>query len=322
MNFANRLLVAFTGCLVLSGCKPSVGQPPYLITTDVLLAVRGEPPEAKPGANVTYSFLLASPSGNADGAVDSADALWDVCLTPKPPSESNAVSSACAGVPDAGAATTGQTFTAPVPTKACQLFGPIAPPPAAGQPAVRPRDPDSTGGYYLPVQVLLPNLATGALSGFAFERITCSLANAPSSAIADYNSKYQPNLDPGIEYTDLVDAAGTTRQRLDDGLQSVPAGAVVTIEATFVAGSAETFPVYDAQSEALVDQQESLHMSWFVTGGTFAHDRTGVAADETASSTSNQWTAPTQPGDYFLWLVLRDSRGGTDYKSYEIQVGS
>jgi Trm5-related predicted tRNA methylase len=99
-------------------------------------------------------------------------------------------------------------------------------------------------------------------------------------------------------------------------------GAVLTIEATFADGSAETFPVYDPQSEALVSQQESLHMSWFVTGGIFEHDHTGTAAGDTASSTSNQWTAPEQGGLIYLWLVLRDSRGGVDYKSYQIQVGS
>ena len=318
MNSAHfSLLLALAGGAALLGCKPSVGQPPYLVTSDTLLAVRGEPAEARPGESVTYSFLLASPSL---GTVSDADALWDVCLTPKPPAESNAVSSACTGVPDAGVATSGQTFEAAVPTKACQLFGPIAPPPANGQPAVRPRDPDSTGGFYLPVQVLFPNLATGALSGFAMERITCGLANAPALVVGDYNSKYQANQDPGIDHTDiLLDAAGNSKQ-LDDGKQSVTAGASVSIVASFAPGSAETFPVYDAQSEALVDQQESLHMSWFVTGGTFEHDRTGVAAGEDATSTSNQWTAPAQPGAYFLWLVLRDSRGGTDYRAYQIQV--
>lgn len=314
-SFRPRLLSALVACAAVAGCKPSVGQPPYLVTDYALLAVRGEPAEVKPGASVTYSFLLASPSGT----VSDADAMWDVCLTPKPPSVSNSVASACTGMPDAGATSPGQTFAAAVPTKACQLFGPIAPPPTAGQPATRPRDPDSTGGYYLPVQVWLPNVATGALSGFAFERITCNLANAPTAAIQEYNSTYQPNSDPGIDHTDLVDAAGNTLA-LDAGAQTVTAGSKVTVEATFADGSAEVFPVYDQQSETLVSQQESLSMSWFVTGGTFEHDRTGVASGDTATSTSNQWTAPEQAGTIYLWLVLRDSRGGTDYKSYQIVV--
>lgn len=309
-----RLVLA--GCLLLAACKPSVGQPPYLVTDHTLLAVLADPPEAKPGANVTYSFLLASPGGTVSGA----EAVWDVCTTPKPPSDSNALSSACTETPDPAVTTPGQTFAAEIPSKACSLFGPIAPQPEAGKPAVRPRDPDSTGGYYLPVRVSL-NAADGeVLSGFAFERIQCNLASAPTVAIQQYNSQYLPNHAPGIANVDLVDAAGT-RLPLNAGPQSVAAGSVETIEATFADGSAESFPVYDPSSETLVTQQESLHMSWFVTGGTFQHDRTGVASNETAASTSNRLTAPLQPGTVFLWLVLRDSRGGADYKSYQIEVG-
>src|SRR5271157_451300 len=137
MTHAKHLL--FT-CLLASGtvlgCKPTVGQAPSLITDYALLAVRGEPPEAKPGDNVVYSFLLASPTGTVTDATEG----WDVCETPKPPAENNSVASACN--PPAPGATTGQTFTAPVLTNACTLFGPIAPPVAAGQPAIRPRDPD------------------------------------------------------------------------------------------------------------------------------------------------------------------------------------
>jgi hypothetical protein len=303
---------------LLAACKPSVGQPPYLVTDYTLLAVQGTPPEAKPGADVSYSFLLASPTG----PVSDAEAWWDICQTPKPPSESNSVSSECASAPDAGAGAIGQTFAAAIPLKACQLFGPIAPPPVSGKPAVRPRDPDSTGGYYLPVQVWLPNLATGPLSGFAFERISCGLANAPSAVISDYNSKYQVNGNPGIDQTDLVLDDGA-RLSLDAGPQAVPVGSTVTLEATFAAGSAETFPYYDPTAETLVDQTESLHMSWFVTGGTFEHNRTGVGAGEAAVSTSNIWTAPAQPGTtVYLWLVLRDSRGGMDAKAYSILVTS
>lgn len=308
------VLLALLGCAAL-GCKPGVGQPISLVTDYKLLAVYGEPAEARPGASVTYAYLLASPTGT----VGSADTIWDICTTPKPPAESNSVSSACMGIPDGGAPTLDQTYTAPIPTKACQLFGPIAPPAVSGQPAVRPRDPDSTGGYYLPVQLWLPDLATGALSGFAFERISCNLASASSDIIAQYNSTYVANVDPGIDHTDLVDGAGNLLS-LDAGTQSVPAGMVMTVQATFAAGSAETFPYYDVATVSLVQQQESLHMSWFVSGGSFEHDRTGVAAGDPSTSTSNQWTAPTTPGTYYMWLVLRDSRGGTATKSYTIVV--
>jgi len=307
--------IVLAGCLLLAACKPSVGQPPYLVTDDTLLAVLGDPAEAKPGANVSYSFLLASPGGT----VSDANAAWDVCTTPKPPSVSNAVSSACTETPDPASTTPGQAFAAAIPSKACSLFGPIAPQAEAGKPAVRPRDPDSTGGYYVPVRVSL-NASTGELlSGFAFERIQCNLASAPALVIQQYNNEYLPNGAPRIAHADLVDADGT-RLSLDAGPPSVAAGSVQSIEATFADGSAETFPVYDPSSESLVTQQESLHMSWFITDGTFEHDRTGVAASDIAASTSNRWTAPAKAGTVFLWLVLRDSRGGADYKGYQIDV--
>lgn len=314
---AGGLAMAMCGLLA---CKPSVGQPPYLITEPTLLAVQGDPPEVRPNASVTYSFLVASPAGTVTGA----DAFWDVCETPKPPAESNAVASACAQPPDAGAAATGQTFVAAMPAKACQLFGPIAPPPVAGQPAVRPRDPDSSGGYYLPVHLWLPNLQTGPASGFALERISCNLANAPATAIADFNSKYVANLAPGIDHTDVVTSSGERLPLDGPDVVTVHAGTSVIFEAALTADSAETFAYYDAAAQAVVEQHESLHLAWFITAGTFEHDRTGVAAGEAAMSTSNRWTAPPEPdgpsGLVNLWLVLRDSRGGIATKSYTLQT--
>ena len=310
----HALWFALLAASIAPGCKPTVGEAPSLVTDYALLAVAGEPPEARPGDNVTYSFLLASPSGT----VADATAGWDVCLTPKPPAENNAVASACN--PPAPGATTGLTFDAPVPSDACQLFGPIAPPVQAGKPAIRPRDPDATGGYYLPVRVKFSDLATGDVTGFAFERITCNLANAASAIIKDYNARYQANQAPGIASTDLITAGGA-RANLDSGPQTVTPGDTLDFETIFTDGSAETFPVLDSASDALVDQRESLHLSWFATAGSFTHDRTGVASTETATSNTNAWKAPAEAMVVYLWLVLRDSRGGTAFKSYELQVG-
>jgi hypothetical protein len=318
MTRAQQLLftIVLAGSVAL-GCKPEVGQAPSLITDYALLAVKGDPAEAKPDENVVYSFLLASPSGT----VTDATAGWDVCETPKPPAENSSVASAC-NPPEPGAAT-GQTFAAPVLTKACMLFGPIAPPVATGQPSIRPRDPDSTGGYYLPVRVKFPALATGSLTGFAFERITCNLANAATDIVDDYNQRYQRNNHPGIAATDVTRADGSSFN-LDvspnANPQTIAPGESVVFQATFANGSAETFPVLNPSGDALVDQTESLYMSWFATSGSFEHDRTGVAGAETATSTSNTWKAPDTAMTVHLWLVLRDSRGGTAFKSYSIQT--
>jgi hypothetical protein len=312
----HAFLLALAATSFTPGCKPAVGQAPSLITDYALLAVIGEPPEAKPGDKVTYSYLLASPSGT----VDDNTAGWDVCLTPKPPAENNSVASACN--PPTPGTTPGLTFDAPMPTNACQLFGPIAPPVEAGKPAIRPRDPDATGGYYLPVRVKLSDLATGDVAGFAFERITCNPANANADTIGQYLAQYQANKDPGIAGTDLVTSSvGTTN--LDTAAQTVSVlpGETVDFVATFTAGSAETFPIIAPGGDSLKSLTESLHMSWFATAGSFVHDRTGVASTETATSTTNTWKAPDETAVVYVWLVLRDSRGGTAFKSYTLNVG-
>jgi len=317
MNRSKHAFIpAILAASIALGCKPSVGQAPSLITDYTLLAVMGEPPEAKPGDTVTYSYLLAAPP--PVGTVSDPTAGWDVCLTPKPPAENNSVASACD--PPTPGTTPGLTFSTPIPTNACQLFGPIAPPVQAGKPAIRPRDPDSTGGYYLPVRVKFSDLTTGDVAGFAFERIGCGLANAAISVVNDYNKSYQANNDPGIAGTDLVAVSGT-RTNLDTVQPTVAPGESVDFVATFTDGSAETFPVLAPGGDALVDQRESLHLSWFATSGSFVHDRTGVASTDVATSTTNTWKAPNEAMTVFVWLVLRDSRGGTAFKSYQLTVG-
>jgi hypothetical protein len=151
------------------------------------------------------------------------------------------------------------------------------------------------------------------------ERITCGLANAPSEAVREYNSRYAPNLEPGIDRIDLVDAAGA-RRSLDADLLVVAAGTSVTLEVVFADGAAEWFPTFDPVRETLVEVRETLSLSWFVTAGEFEHDRTGLGADETAGTTTNRWTAPSKAGIVHGWIVLRDSRGGTAFRSYQVEV--
>src|SRR5204862_3986795 len=115
------------------------------------------------------------------------------CHTPKPPAEANAVSPACLDTPDdAGPA---PTFTAPLPSDGCMTFGPQPPPVQPGQPMIRPRDPDATGGFYQPVRVTL-NTDTGSDVAFELERISCMLANAPIDVTRTYNTTYTKNINP------------------------------------------------------------------------------------------------------------------------------
>ena len=98
-------------------------------------------------------------------------------------------------------------------------------------------------------------------------------------------------------------------------------GQLVTLEASWDAGVAETFPVYDIRAVTLVAHREALRVAWFATSGAFDHDVTGRAEDDLAVSTENGWLAPTSPGIVHIWLVLRDSRGGTDFAEFVLSVG-
>jgi hypothetical protein len=101
-----------------------------------------------------------------------------------------------------------------MPFEACTLFGPITPPVAKDQLPIRPRDPDITGGYYLPVRVSLwipeplrrPGMAgEDTLVGFELERIACGLANAPPGITRDFNATYTSNQNPHLAGVNLTD---------------------------------------------------------------------------------------------------------------------
>jgi len=60
-----------------------------------------------------------------------------------------------------------------------------------------------------------------------------------------------------------------------------------------------------------------MRVSWFATGGSFDVDHTGRLESEFAQTTSDDtWTAPKDPGPVFMWVVLRDDRGGVDWQEF------
>jgi hypothetical protein len=178
-----------------------------------------------------------------------------------------------------------------------------------GQPPLRPRDPDITGGYYQPLR-----LVDGDVTGFALERNKCDLAQAGSDIAAQYAMTYMPNANPTLQpLTATVNGATV-------GLDALPAGAVVDFATSWTPDSVESFPVFDQSSVSLVTHRESMRVSWFANDGSFMHEVTGREEDDPATDTDNQWTAPTMAGTVHVWLVLRDSRGGVDFAAYDVTV--
>jgi hypothetical protein len=289
------------------GCKPDFGNPSSLVTEHRVLAARAEPAEVRPGDPATMTALVVGP----DGTVDPPAIDWALCIAPKPLDENNIVTSAClddgSGLKPFGKQ--GPTATAIVPLLACSLFGPDPPPQMQGMPPLRPRDPDVTGGYFQPVR-----LVEGDATAFALLRIGCSLSQGGTLNQIEYSKSYQPNQNPKIvPVTATVDGAAAE-------LTAIPAGKKVALTAGWTPESVESFPVYDIASQKLVTHREALRVAWFATAGSFAHEVTGRTEEEAESTTDNSWTAPAEPGVVHLWTVVRDSRGGSDWASYDLTV--
>lgn len=279
------------------GCAPDLGDPEWLVTGERILAVRGDPPETRPGEAASYRALVVTPEGEIeDPKID-----WGFCGAPKPLTENNAVSRDCLGDAVLPLGAPAATIEAATPLDACARFGPDTPP---GN--FRPRDADASGGFYQPLR-----LRFGSTTGFALARVTCDLPNAPIEVAIAFAKGYPTNENPALS------AIATTSDGAPVALDRIPPGARVRFETGWSAGDVETYPVLDPDALTLVDRQESLLASWFVTAGELD---TGVTAPEGNDAMSNTWTAPKHEGKVNLWVVLRDDRGGVDFAGVELRV--
>jgi len=300
-----------------AGCKPDLGAPASLLVGPRILAVRGNTAEADPGTTLTFDALAVQP----DGTIVDPPLGWSFCHTPKPPTEANAVNRECVDMPDEAGPS--PTFMAPLPSDGCMTFGPQPPPVQPGQPMIRPRDPDGTGGFYQPLRVSL-QVATGSDTAFQLQRISCMLANAPIDVTRTYNTTYTKNLNPLIDHVTL-DPDGTPMQVVGAAAAtsaSTAPGRTTTLELGWGADVPEMYPVWDLASRTLITHRESLRVSWFASAGSFLKDNTGRGEDEPDLFARNDWTAPLDSGIVHFWVVLRDSRGGIDFSSFDLMVSN
>lgn len=252
----------------LVGCRPEVGERPSLVDSPRILAVRAEPAEAAPGQEVSYTALIAG----TDALVSFA-----TCLVPKPLGDPSIVSSACLRdvVP-----------SLEIPSDACARFGP-EPPPGG----YRPRDPDGTGGYYVPIRATL--LGDTA---FHLERVTCSLGDAAVDLARTFAREYQPNHNPQKPSVDVRWTAGRA-----------------TITVGWRAEDVESYLWLDREAQRLVTRRESMRVSFFADDGAFDADHRGRDEDDPATTVENGWEPGTR-GRAHLWIVLRDARGGVAWR--------
>jgi hypothetical protein len=276
-----------------AACRETSGERASLIDQPRILALVGEPAEVAPGGSVRFTVLAV----DATGPQSSADVELAYCTSPKPLADNRGASPACAERAESSAP------IGSLPSDACSRFGPVVP---AG---VRPPDPDVTGGYYQPVHVAL-----GASLAVGLERVRCPLTNAPFDVTRDFGARYVVNQNP--ELTPLA----ITRDALPQQSAALPRDQDLTLHVGWTRESREDYVVYDPVAVKLVEHTESLRVSWFVTAGELAFDQTGRGERDPELHTENTWHTPAGAAHVFLWLVLRDARGGTAIASYELDV--
>jgi hypothetical protein len=336
------------------GCKPAEeGRASQLLEPRVL-AVQSNPAEAAPETMVTFDVLRAGPAGRLD--VDGV--LLDFCVQRKAIAAPGLVADACLDVVQNDAlvpidlepepsTSTSTVFAATVPKSACDTFGPSPPLPSKGEAQLRPVDPDTTGGYYQPVRVV-----DGDSVSIGSVRLFCGLAGTTQDNSAEFKRRWHANTNPVID--------GVFFARQDDEAialeESTPAsvqpGERVLLAATWPLCStnqdacgdgvcslredtttcsadcgqpvtctgAENYVLLEPTTNQLHLQRETIRVSWYVTGGTLEHDRSGRGSDEFERDAQNTWTAPDQSGDYWLLLVVRDDRGGVGWATRSLRV--
>jgi len=301
----SAVLVCSATAWLANACAPSLPDETGRITDPRLIAVRVDPPEASPGEDVTAHALVAS----SVGAVVDANLDWAICDVPKSPAENRIVNPACLSEEGTFVSDTADhSVTLTVPGDACALFGPDTPP---GD--FRPRDADTTGGYFLPIRV-----RGGGAPAIVLERISCNPRGASLDVANALREAYVPNRNPTLR-----SLAATTLQGQSVPLDRIPAGADIRLEAGFDAADEEPYVMFDPATGSVAVRRESLRFSFFTTSGTFESARTGPSGAEAPDGTptsATTWHVGALPGLVHLFVVLRDSRGGVDFSATTVMV--
>jgi hypothetical protein len=321
-----RWLGALGPACALLSCTPNLADPTAIVSSPRLLAVQASPPEGALGASFVLTALYVDPNGPHDpSAID-----WATCLLQKPLGEPGPINESCFvdASPDLVPLGHGGVVRGTIPQDACQLFGPDSPPPQPGQPSARATDPDTTGGFYLPIRT---KSGDGQWSA-ALERVACQPSGVTQPVSLAFASGYRANTNPTVSgLSKIAQDGGATPIAPDTpgsaSALTVAAGEHVELQVEWpectggdACGGAESYLYIDPTSKQIVTRRESMVASWYASTGLFDEDRSGRGETDTATTAANTWIAPDAPGPVHLWVVLRDARGGVGWASYTVAV--
>ncbi len=287
MTRSARLAAPALASLLALGCGDSGFEPPSLVTGPRVLAVIVEPPEARPGEDVTFTAITAAPNDEA------LTIEWTIDLS-----------------------------TAALAAGAGQTLG------EAGEPIVL-EDGALPGEATARAADALLALVAGAPPGtpehvtlLVYEQVGLPIVarvaarDASGSIVVEGFKRFF--LTPREDVTTnppppRFSVAGRwVSARSGDPLVCAPEGEPPVVIAGEVAALSpdedepwlETYPALDIQGE-LVENHEAAFYSWHSTAGDFSF------AVTRAPDRAVEWTAPDEPGDYPIWLVVRDGHLGT-----------
>lgn len=279
-----KRLSVFLFMLVSSGCLPDQDPASHLSGLRVL-AIKAEPPEVAPGGSTQLTALALDTQGR------SLELVWAECL--RPPLQGQAVHPDC------------------VTSETADYLQPIGSGPSvtAKMPVLDPKKsslgrPDSSGGVYLPVR------ARAAAAG---ETLTAVyrlrfLLRPPANQ--------NPVLDQILQVTPAGEGAtGEVLTPLDPmNPLVVHAGQELTLRATFSAGSAESYSIYDGPPETTAPRgvTEKLSVAFFSTAGSLSEAATGTERPDAVLKLDARLPASGAPIE--IYTVARDERGGVDFQ--------
>ncbi|MFK7991713.1 MAG: hypothetical protein AB8I08_37195 [Sandaracinaceae bacterium] len=322
-SFAMTLL-ALT---LLGGCIDIDFPSPHLVQTPRILAIRVDPPEAQFGEDIVFSALVVDEDGTELSGQPNVEMRWELCLSLR------AVLSA-AGLGGGGlsdncaeggsdlirleteglAPNEGRLPGAVVLALAAALpmAGPDMPPPDV--PGLDPMLFDTLGVVIsevgVPLRIRFEVWRDGEVLMTGFKRFAITTramptTNPPPPRFAVDGVWLTGRVDGGDPHVCVPEEGVPPRLAPEEQVDVTPD----PDEEPWI----ERYPVFNLGGE-LTENEESAYYSWFSTAGAFGGDITRRPERDIA------FTAPERPGNYPMWLVMRDGHLGLSWCRAEYEV--
>jgi len=325
----SRGISAALALVVCSGCIDIDFEPPSIVQTPRVLAMRADPPEALIGEDIHFEALLVDADGEDLSAQAGVEVEWVICLGLDAILDAaNLANPATSTTEDCRPGSPSRLVLEPdgAPDRAIlpgEVLTGIAMMLPMGDPTMPPPDPGIPGvdaetlqtlveviaevGIPLEVRVIVRRDGEQILSGFKRFAVTTRpdpTTNPPPPRFAIDGTEVSAR--DGDDPHACVTADGSTPV-VEAGTQ-IPLAPDEDEEPWL-----ESYPVFDFAGEVLI-LDETAYYSWFSTAGGFDPE---ISQRPERDST---WSTPQEPGTYPLWVVVRDGHLGISWCRTTVQV--